>query len=228
MRLADAILEAGLDIAYYALSKPNRTFTPDILRKMAASGCKYVLWGLESGNQRVLDLMGKGTRVEEVAEVLHNARAAGIHNHVYVICGFPTETPDEFADTLDFLRTNQDQISAIHRSVFSLEPGSPISKDLQKFSIEETWVRSTSPLGDRLGYRCTSGMTMEEAAQRFQDALPFFRPFNPYARYLANFRDHALLTYDVRGDRFDFSARRIPDPATHRLRQRGSFSLHTA
>jgi hypothetical protein len=210
VRLAEAILEAKLDIAYYALSKPNRTFTPEILKKMAASGCKYILWGLESGNQRVLDLMGKGTQVEEVAEVLKNARAAGIHNHVYAICGFPTETPEEFVDTLMFLSENQNHISAIHRSVFALEQGSPISKDLAKFSIEETWVRAETPLGGRLGYTCASGMNMEEAADMFKSALPFFRRFNPYAQYLANFRDHALLVYDERGDTLDFASRGIP------------------
>lgn len=218
VRLAQAILDAKLDIAYYALSKPNRTFTPEILQTMAASGCKYILWGLESGNQRVLNLMGKGTQVDEVAEVLRNARAAGIHNHVYVICGFPTETTDEFADTLDFLSRHQEHISAIHRSVFSLEPGSPISKDLAKFSIEETWVRGSSPLGDRLGYRCRSGMGMEQAAQVFQSALPFFRRFNPYAQYLANFRDHALLVYDERGAQLDFQGRGIPNLDTSPLR----------
>ena len=218
VRLADAIIEANLDIAYYALSKPNRTFTPAILERMARSGCKYILWGLESGNQRVLDLMGKGTKVDEIAEVLRNAHAVGIHNHVYVICGFPTETHAEFADTLDFLNANQNHISAIHRGVFSLEPGSPISKNLAKFSITDTWVRATSPLGDRLGYRCSSGMSMEQAAQTFQSALPFFRRFNPYAQYLANFRDHALLVYDVRDKTLDFKNRGIPQVSTAQLR----------
>lgn len=212
VRLARAIREANLDIAYYALSKPNKTFTPEILAEMAASGCKYILWGLESGNQRILDLMGKGTKVEEVAEVLRDARAAGIHNHVYVMCGFPTETPAEFAETLAFLDKNQANISAIHRSVFSLEQGSPVSKDLPKFSIEETWMRKASPLGGRLGYRCASGMTMEEAQAQFMAAQPFFRRFNPYARHLASFRDHALLVYAHEDAKLDFGGRHIPAP----------------
>lgn len=185
---------------------------------MAASGCKYILWGLESGNQRILDLMGKGTKVDEVAEVLHDARAAGIHNHVYVICGFPTETPEEFTDTLDFLWKNRDAISAIHRSVFSLEQGSPISKDLAKFSIDEVWLRQDGPLGGRMGYRCASGVTMEQAAAQFQAALPMFRRFNPYAQYMANFRDHALLLYAQRGPTLDFSRRGILMPPALALR----------
>jgi len=217
VRLAQAIRAADLDIAYYALSKPNKTFTPEILKEMAASGCKYILWGLESANQRILDLMGKGTQVDEVQQVLRDAHAAGIHNHVYVICGFPTETEQEFGDTLAFLERNQDYISAIHRSVFSLEQGSPISKDLPKFSIDEVWLRQDTPLGGRMGYRCRSGMTMEEAAQQFQAALPFFRRFNPYAQYLANFRDHALLVYDQRKQSLSFQSRGIPrlSPSVH-------------
>lgn len=45
VRLTRAIREAILDIAYYALSKPNKTFTPEILQEMASSCCKYIQWG---------------------------------------------------------------------------------------------------------------------------------------------------------------------------------------
>lgn len=64
--------------------------------------------------------MGKGTKAQEVAELLRDARAAGIYNHLYVICGFPTEKPAEFADSLRFLDQNKTNISAIHRSMVSL------------------------------------------------------------------------------------------------------------
>jgi radical SAM superfamily enzyme YgiQ (UPF0313 family) len=75
--LAKAIKEAKLDTAYYALSKAVRYFTPQILSLMAESGCKYMLWGLESGDQRVLDLMDKGTVVADVAMTLRRAHEAG-------------------------------------------------------------------------------------------------------------------------------------------------------
>ena len=53
VRLAEAIKAAKLDITYYAYSKPNKTFTPAVLKEIAESGCKYLLWGVESGNQRI-------------------------------------------------------------------------------------------------------------------------------------------------------------------------------
>lgn len=195
-KLAEAIENAGLDIAYYALSKPNRTFTPKVLNKMARSGCRYVLWGMESGNQRILNLMDKGTQPAEIGEVLKHSHAAGISNHVYVICGFPTETREEYAETIEFLRENRPYIQATHRSTFSLEAGSPISKEQARFGIIESWVARETSLGGRLGYRTSSGMSMEEARDVFQASLSFLKSFNDYAQYLANFRDHALLVYD--------------------------------
>jgi len=199
VRLAKAIKEAGLDIAYYALTKPTKEFTAQHLLEMAESGCKYLLWGMESGNQRVLDLMDKGSKVEDVSRVLKRSYAAGIANHVFMICGFPTETEGEFAQTVKFLEDHKDYIYAVHRGTFSLEPESPIFEHKEKFGITRAWMIKDTPTGGRWGYEVSSGMSREQAARAFTSVLPFLRVFNPYARYLANFRDHALLVYARRG-----------------------------
>jgi hypothetical protein len=213
VRLAEAIKNSGLDITYYAYSKPNRTFTPTVLKSIAESGCKFLLWGLESGNQRILDLMGKGTEVNEVAEVMKNAHAVGIANHVFVICGFPTETHGEFADTLNFLNDNRDYIYAINSGPFGLDAGAPIAKNPEKFGIVETWVQGHTPLGEQLAYRCSSGVSMEESWQNFLRALPFFRPFHPHANLNAYYRDHALLVYKHLGPKLRPELRRFPKMA---------------
>lgn len=211
-KLADAIIESGLDISYYALSKPNRSFTPEILGKMARSGCKYLLWGLESGTQRILDLMDKGTKVEDVEQVLRNSHAAGIANHVYVICGFPTETQEEFGNTLRFLERNRDYIYSIHRGTFSLEPGSPIHKEQERFGITRAWMARPTSLGGRWHHETASGMNREEMLSTFRSVQPFFRRFNPYAVLLANYRDHAMLVYDKLGaEAVQRLPRQLPD-----------------
>jgi anaerobic magnesium-protoporphyrin IX monomethyl ester cyclase len=210
VRLAQAIKNAGLDITYYAYSKPNRTFTPEILKEIAESGCKYLLWGVESGNQRILDLMGKGTKVQEVSDVMKNAHAVGIANHIFIICGFPTETHEEFADTLNFLDQNKDYIYAINSGPFGLDSGAPINKNPEKFGIVESWVQADTPLGGQLGYRCSSGVTMEEAWKNFLKAVPFFNQFHPHASLLAYFRDHAMLVYKHLGLDLSQDYRRFP------------------
>ncbi|HMO17133.1 MAG TPA: radical SAM protein [Oligoflexia bacterium] len=194
--LAKAIKEAELNIAYYALAKPVKQFTPELLKMMAESGCKYMLWGLESGTQRILDLMDKGTKIPEVSQLLKDAHDAGIINHVYMICGFPTETEYEYSQTLKFLDDHKDYIYAVHRSVFSLEREAPIFDMSEKFGIKRKWLIREDGMGGRWGYECENGMTAIEAHKAFMNSLPFLRNFNPFAQRLGNFRDHALFIYD--------------------------------
>jgi radical SAM superfamily enzyme YgiQ (UPF0313 family) len=208
--LADGIREAKLDISYYALTKPTKEFTPTILSMIAESGCKYLLWGLESAHQRVLDLIDKGTRPEDISALFKNAHAAGIANHVFMMCGFPTETEEEYAQTIKFLDDHRDYIYAIHRGLFSLEPESPIFEHPEKFQITRKWLISDTASGGRWGYECASGMSMDRAREMFISSLPFLRVFNPYAQYVANFRDHALLIYGRRFSQLRPETRQFP------------------
>jgi hypothetical protein len=212
-RLAEAIREAGLDIAYYALTKPTAEFTGERLLGMAESGCKYLLWGLESATQRVLDLMDKGTKVEDVSRVLRRSHAAGVANHVFMICGFPTETEVEFAQTVKFLEDHRDSVYAVHRGTFALEPESPIFEHQERFGITRSWLVRDTPTGGRWGYEMSSGMSQQRAAEVFASVQPFLRAFNPYARFLANYRDHALLVYDRLGPNLRPDSRRFPPVA---------------
>jgi hypothetical protein len=209
-KLAEAIKEANLNISYYALTKPTREFTPAVLKVMVESGCKYLLWGMESGNQRVLDLIDKGTKVEDVSQLLKDTHAAGIANHVFMICGFPTETEEEYAQTLQFLDAHKDYIYAVHRGTFTLEVESPIMEHPERFGITRTWIVHDTPTGGRWSYEVNRGMAPARVREAFIASLPFLRPFNPYARYLANFRDHALLIYGKPGVRLRPEARPFP------------------
>ena len=209
-RLARAILDAGLDINYYALAKPVKQFDRDLLAEIARSGCRYLLWGIESGSQRVVELMDKGIRLAEVSDVLRDAQACGIRNHVYVIVGFPTETLGELQQTVDFLDQHKDVISMVHRGTFALEADTRIFDEPAKFSILRTWKQSDGIVPRPFGYECSQGLSREQAGKAFEHLLPFFRAFNPFAPNLGNYRDHALLVYAKLGAALPMSSRRFP------------------
>ncbi len=218
-KLAKGIREAGLDIAYYALARPEKAFTPELLRQIAASGCRFILWGVESACQRILDLMDKGTQVAEVRKVLHDSAAAGIANHVYIICGFPTETPLELAETVKFLMELRGSIHGVHRGPFVLQKDTPIYDAPEKYAITRVGVAGEDVLGGRCDFEVASGMTPTEAREIFNSLQPVFRAFSPYAPHLPNFRDHALLVYDkagvsLRPDRRIFPHIVYPDGST--------------
>ena len=82
------------------MARPTGDFDRECLVLMYESGCRFVMWGLESGNQRVLDLIEKGTVLEDIRRVLRESAEAGLFNHVFTIFGYPTETWEEARDTL--------------------------------------------------------------------------------------------------------------------------------
>ena len=194
-QLAQAIIDAGLKIFYYAYAKPVRQFDRELLARIHQSGCRYVLWGLESGSQRVLDLMDKGTRIKDVEDVLETAHAAGIRNHVYVMPGFPTETAAELQETLDLLARHKQALAAVHHGLFMLEKDSPVYDHPEKFSITRSWPAGQTPDRDWCEFECAAGMTRKEAEQAFAKATPFFNSFHHYSPRLSYLRDHALLIY---------------------------------
>ena len=60
--------------------------------KMAKAGCKAIYWGAECFNQRLLDLIKKGTKVEVMKDVLKRAYLQGIKNYLLIIYNLPTES----------------------------------------------------------------------------------------------------------------------------------------
>lgn len=195
LQLAEAINSTGMKINYYALAKPVRQFDAQVFKTLHGSGCRYIIWGVESGSQRLLDLMNKGTVVSDIAAVLRDSRSAGIYNHVYIMAGFPSETAAEFQSSLDFLRDNRSAIACVHRGIFHLEYGSLVFDNPNHFGITRHWPAPDAMLQGWYEFECSSGMGRQEVKKRFSDALPMLRDFNPYSRFLGNFRDHALLIY---------------------------------
>jgi len=71
----------------------------DLLKRMRAAGCYRVSFGVESGDQAVLDSAKKGTEVREVDRAFQLAREAGIETMAFFILGLPTDTPATMRDT---------------------------------------------------------------------------------------------------------------------------------
>ncbi|MFC2155234.1 radical SAM protein [Acidobacteriota bacterium] len=66
--------------------------------------------GVESGSQRILDLMGKHINIAQVKTALTSLAAAGIKTTTYWIIKYPGETKEDFRETLDLLEELRDVI----------------------------------------------------------------------------------------------------------------------
>ncbi|MFA6148568.1 MAG: radical SAM protein [bacterium] len=93
---------------------------PGFAAALAAAGCSMLQLGLESGSQRLLDRMGKGTRVTDASTILSNLSRAGIAAYVYVMLGAPGETESDAERTRSFLAQHAGEIGFLNLSILNL------------------------------------------------------------------------------------------------------------
>ncbi|MCH5143274.1 MAG: radical SAM protein [Clostridiales bacterium] len=103
-----------------------------ILPQLASNGCCMLRIGFESGSQKVLNAMLKGTNVDEYNTFLSVAKQTGIRIHAYIMFGFPGETDEDRDATLRFMVNNKDKIYSYSLSVFTAYSGTPIYDQLMK------------------------------------------------------------------------------------------------
>lgn len=92
--------------------------------RLAASGCAMLQLGLESGDQRVLDELGKGTRLEKIDRAIVNLSRSGIGIYLYLLFGTPAEDRDAALRTLDFVAARASMIAFLNVAIFNLPAAS--------------------------------------------------------------------------------------------------------
>lgn len=76
----------------------------EILLKMREANCQQVFFGVESGCQKILDAVHKGTTVEQNEKAIRLAKGAGLFVSVSVMIGYPGETKEMLQETIDLIR----------------------------------------------------------------------------------------------------------------------------
>jgi radical SAM superfamily enzyme YgiQ (UPF0313 family) len=135
--LAIELLKRRVSITWWGNIRFEKTFTSDLCRLLAASGCIAVSGGLEVASDRLLALMEKGVTIGQVARVTDGFTQAGIMVHAYLMYGFPTETAQETVDSLEVVRqlfaAGIVQSGYWHR--FSMTAHSPVGKNPAKYQV---------------------------------------------------------------------------------------------
>ncbi|MCX5796127.1 MAG: radical SAM protein [Elusimicrobia bacterium] len=116
-----------------ALVRPEMTY--ELCVKLREAGCRLLILGLESGSQKVLDLMGKGQTVEQMKTVLKNIDRAGLKTRGNFMFGHPGETDEDFAATLDFLREMHPYIHQVFPSYTLAHLDGPLLRDPEKWGV---------------------------------------------------------------------------------------------
>jgi anaerobic magnesium-protoporphyrin IX monomethyl ester cyclase len=127
--LTEQLVAARLDIRWQCLGRVDRV-DAEVLRKMYAAGCRRIHYGIESGNQQILDGVGKGIKLEQVRQAVRWTQEAGIEVKGYFMLGLPGDTEETLQQTID-LATELD----LDETMFSLTtpfPGTRLWDELVK------------------------------------------------------------------------------------------------
>jgi hypothetical protein len=168
--ISQSLLESQLDIKWMGGVRFENALDGDLLAKMSKSGCQKLVFGLESYNQRVLDLMKKGTSTDVVKRILNECLKAGISFHLYTIVGFPTETEEEALETLDFVLQGKYLTSpgfSCLPSLFGMEKDSPITHNPAEYGLRSIMAPRGEDLGLGYFYEVEKGMSPEEAERMY-------------------------------------------------------------
>ncbi|MDG6927379.1 MAG: B12-binding domain-containing radical SAM protein [Nitrososphaerota archaeon] len=130
-----SIVKEKLDVKL-ALSSRVNTINEDLMQDLKKGGTANMYFGVESGSQRVLDLMQKGIKLEQAASAVNLAKKYNVGVLCSYIVGFPGETPEEMDQTIKFsVKLNSDYAQF---SILTPFPGTPIYYDLDKKGLIAT------------------------------------------------------------------------------------------
>ena len=98
-----ALNDRGVQQAWKCNTRVDKV-GPRILDAMAESGCTEVVFGVESGSQRILDFYQKDIKVEDTIRAFDLCKERGIRAGANVILGAPMETASEMEETYRLLQ----------------------------------------------------------------------------------------------------------------------------
>jgi hypothetical protein len=136
MKLMTGILDRGLDFSW---DTPNGVFASmldiEMMKKMVETGCIYLIIGVESADQWVLDnvVRKQPLTIEHVESAFLLAKEAGLDMQAFYIIGFPRETLKQIHTTLNFAMEALKKYNVLpHMALARADPGTDLYAEAEK------------------------------------------------------------------------------------------------
>jgi anaerobic magnesium-protoporphyrin IX monomethyl ester cyclase len=138
---ADLLEQRGLHIPFKSLNRVDLLLRGKTIPALARAGAKIVWVGAESGSQKILDAMQKGTQVTQIYEATRQLHAHGVKVAFFLQFGYPGETREDIELTLQMVRDLLPDDIGI--SVSYPLPGTPFYERVRhELGERENWIDS--------------------------------------------------------------------------------------
>jgi radical SAM superfamily enzyme YgiQ (UPF0313 family) len=136
---SELLIKHNIKVAWSGQAVVRKDMDAELLKLMAKAGCTFLSYGIETGSERVLKTMNKKLATIEVAEQnLKDTHNSGIRAFANFMFGYPTETEEDFLQTLEFIRRNRRWIDGVSPSAgFTvIVPNTYLYENLMEFGLE--------------------------------------------------------------------------------------------
>jgi anaerobic magnesium-protoporphyrin IX monomethyl ester cyclase len=146
IRICQEIRQRGLHFQWECLCRVDALDYPTAL-EMKNAGCARIFFGVESGNDHVLEIMNKKITTDSARQAIHAAHQAGLQVGAFFILGYPGETDDTVLETLHFATSLQ--LDYLGLSMPYPLPGTDLYQRIRE-RITRDWHPEDSLLGSHV------------------------------------------------------------------------------
>lgn len=166
----------GWGIKWRCYARANNV-TKEMLIAMKEAGCVEIGVGVESGSQKILNMVDKGTKVEDNTRLVLDCKEVGITVNVFLMIGLPGETYETVEETKKWMEMVRPDKFGFN--IFAPYSGIPIFNNIDKYDLrilpmpdEKSWVKGKD--GEHMAYVETSELSAGEILRLFKELFPYY------------------------------------------------------
>lgn len=176
------LVRRNTGIKWNAFSRVD-TISPEIVETMAKAGCQAICFGVESGNQEILDLVKKKSNLHLVKEAMRMTQDAGISALASFIIGLPGETEETLRKTVEFANELHSEFGSLYGfHILAPFPGTEVREKAADYGLEILTSDWTKYDANHVTTRTTGAGTgaIQAVADEYDDTMERYMKYQDY------------------------------------------------
>lgn len=184
------------DIGIWGQFRCHKDFDRSLLKRMRKIGLESMVFGIESGSEKMLGEINKNVGIETIEKNLRDVKESGIRTGVNILIGFPGETDETVQETIEFLKENEEFIDEITSlNSLHLRRGSYLYQNPKEFNLNERdeQFRWSTEDGNTLEKRFEWMLRTYKEIEKLDIDCDFTRLQTTFTRLLKYYREKGKL-----------------------------------
>lgn len=134
-KFCDLLIESGYNKkVVYGCNMRFNALNQEYYNLMVKAGFRFILYGMESGNQKTLDKLDKGTKEEDTINGARMAARAGLEPHATIMLGYPWESYEDAKRTIEVAKYcfKKGYFNTMQATIVIPYPGTPLWKECKE------------------------------------------------------------------------------------------------